>query len=92
MILKVFIIWYLAINIVLFCLMGIDKHRARHNKWRVSEAALLTCSCLGAFLGGFAGMHLFHHKTKKLYFHVVFFLSAAIHIFLIITVIKLFTA
>jgi len=83
MIIKLFIIWYLAINIVLFCLMGIDKQRAIHGKWRVPESTLLFTSCIGGFLGGFLGMYLFRHKTKKVYFHIVFWLSSAIHIFLL---------
>lgn len=84
MIYKAVILWYFAINIVLFILMGIDKYRAVHKKWRIPEATLLISSCLGGFVGGFLGMHLFHHKSKKIYFHIIFWLSALLHILLII--------
>jgi uncharacterized membrane protein YsdA (DUF1294 family) len=60
-------------------MMGIDKYKAKHHKWRISEATLLTTALIGGFLGGFSGMHLFKHKTKKVYFHVVFTLATLIH-------------
>jgi uncharacterized membrane protein YsdA (DUF1294 family) len=85
---KFILIWYLATSAVLFALMGIDKHKAIHKKWRVPEATLLTCSAIGGVIGGFAGMHLFHHKTKKWYFHAVFWMSLIVHIAVVCMVIK----
>lgn len=91
MIIRILILWYLAVNIILFCLMGIDKYKAKHNKWRIPEATLLSLSLLGAPVGGFAGMHLFHHKTKKLYFHIVFWTAALLHITILIYLTGRFT-
>ena len=54
----------LALNLLAFCLMGIDKRRAVRGRWRIPERTLLlSCACFGA-LGGLAGMRLFHHKTR----------------------------
>ncbi len=45
--------------------MGIDKYRAVHDLWRISEPALFLFPLLGGGVGGFLGMLLFHHKTRK---------------------------
>ena len=57
-------IYYLfAINIVSFFLYGIDKYKAKKNKWRISEATLLMMAVIGGSIGAWAGMRLWHHKT-----------------------------
>lgn len=75
---KVLILYFAIINIITFFLYGIDKSRARRDAWRISEFTLIGCAALGGALGAFLGMHLFHHKTKKLKFRIL------IPIFLII--------
>ena len=52
-----------AINIVSFFLYGIDKYKAKKNKWRISEATLLMIAVIGGSIGAWAGMQLWHHKT-----------------------------
>ena len=58
---KVMAVYYAAVNILLFALMGIDKVRAKRGQWRIREATLAAVSLLGGGVGGFAGMRLFHH-------------------------------
>ena len=55
-------------NLIAFILMGIDKHKAVRDVRRISEKALLTACGLFAAPGGLIGMHVFHHKTRKLKF------------------------
>lgn len=55
--------YLLAINIVSFFLYGIDKYKAKKNKWRISEATLLMMAVIGGSIGAWAGMRLWHHKT-----------------------------
>ena len=55
--------YLLAINIVSFFLYGIDKYKAKKNKWRISEATLLMIAVIGGSIGAWAGMRLWHHKT-----------------------------
>ena len=45
-----------AINIVAFFLYGIDKWKARHDKWRATEARLIAVALLGGSVGAFLGM------------------------------------
>lgn len=60
--------YLIAINIAAFCLMGMDKRRAKRHLWRISEKTLFLPALLGGSLGGILGMHLFRHKTKHWYF------------------------
>ena len=57
-------------NLAAFLLMGIDKRRAVRDVWRIPERTLLTACGLFAAAGGLIGMHVFHHKTRKLKFSV----------------------
>lgn len=66
------IIYFFIINIIAFFAMWIDKSKARRGSWRIKESTLFTLVLLGGGIGGIAGMYLFRHKTKKLYFTVGF--------------------
>lgn len=48
--------------------MGIDKSRAKRQKWRISEKTLFASALLGGSIGAILGMRMFHHKTKHWYF------------------------
>ena len=86
--LKIFVIYYVAINIVGFLAMGIDKFKAKKQMWRIPENTLLLISFLGGSIGAFAGMKLFHHKTLHPQFKYgipAFFVINLICIYFIIT-------
>lgn len=52
------------VSIITFILFGLDKRRAVTHNWRIPEKTLLICSLFGG-IGGFLGMIIFHHKTRK---------------------------
>ncbi len=59
------IITYLIfINLTSFLLMGIDKYKAIHHKWRISEKTLFISALLFGSIGALLGMYTFRHKTK----------------------------
>ena len=70
--LKYIIVYLVAINIIGFLAMFIDKHKAKRGLWRISEKSLFIITLLGGGIGTIAGMYLFRHKTKKLYFTIGF--------------------
>ncbi len=76
--------YFIIINIVLFLLMGYDKHEAKIQQWRVSEKALFLFALFGGSIGGIVGMYLFHHKTKKWYFKYGFPLILICQVILLI--------
>ena len=64
------IIYLTVVNILAFTLYGIDKKKAEKNKFRISEATLITIAVIGGSLGALLGMRIFHHKTRKKKFTV----------------------
>ncbi len=68
--LYVFLCCLIVLNLLLFVLMGLDKHAARRGARRVSETALLALAVLGGSVGGMLGMILFRHKTRKPAFRI----------------------
>lgn len=65
-------IYFISINLFSFLLCGLDKWKSIHHRWRISENFLLLWSFLGGCFGFLSGMYLFHHKTKKVKFRLVF--------------------
>lgn len=61
---NLFFCYLIGINLCAFALMGIDKKKARHNAWRISERNLLLSALAGGSVGGILGMKVFRHKTK----------------------------
>ncbi|MBR1427606.1 MAG: DUF1294 domain-containing protein [Prevotella sp.] len=62
-ILHIALIYLATINVVTFFTYGIDKWKARRNKWRIAEATLLGMAVIGGSIGAWAGMKTWHHKT-----------------------------
>lgn len=82
---KIVIFAYLvAINILAFCMYGIDKWKARNHKWRISENALMLVAFFGGGVGAFCGMQCFRHKTKHLKFKICIPLFMILQIVMII--------
>ncbi len=69
-----------AMSLALFILMGIDKQKAKKEKWRIPEKRLFIFAFLGGAVGGTLGMYVFHHKTKHWYFKLGFPAIAIIQI------------
>ena len=61
--LHILIAFLAALNVLTFFLFGIDKYKAKHSRWRISEATLLRLSVLGGSIGAWLGMKVWHHKT-----------------------------
>ena len=63
--LKLLILYLAAVNLLAFFLYGLDKRKAKKERWRIPERTLLGVAALGGALGAFAGMRVFRHKTRK---------------------------
>ncbi len=66
------IIYLVAINLITFLVMWLDKRKAKKGRWRIPENTLLLFVLLGGGIGGIAGMYVFHHKTNKAKFVIGF--------------------
>ena len=86
---KNIVIYLVVINILGFLVMGLDKWKAKNEKWRIPENTLLLFTILGGGIGTISGMYIFRHKTKKAKFTVgmpaILVLEIALFIYLYIT-------
>ena len=73
-------IYLVAMNVVTFFMYGIDKWKAKHSKWRISEATLLGLAVIGGSIGAWLGMRVWHHKTmhKKFLFGIPLIIVAQV--------------
>lgn len=63
-------LYLLIINALGLLIMLVDKEKAKKHLWRIPESTLLTVAALGGSVGCYAGMRLFHHKTRKPKFYI----------------------
>jgi len=64
--------------------MGIDKWKAKHNRYRISEKLLFISAIPFSSFGFALGMKVFHHKTRKWYFKLGSFILMILHLFIIL--------
>ena len=78
--------YLIVINVITLIVYGINKWKAKYNKWRIPEATLLILATVGGSIGAWTGMKLFHHKTmhKKFKYGVptIFILQIVIALFI----------
>lgn len=86
---KYFWIYLAVVSLASFCAMGIDKYKATHHKWRITERTLVLLAAIGGALGGCLGMLLFRHKTKHALFVWSFPILLAMWIVIVVLVCKL---
>ncbi len=75
-------IYLLIINALGLLIMLADKIKAKKGLYRIPEAVLLGIGFLGGSVGCYAGMVLFHHKTRKPKFSIGLPVMVALHILL----------
>ncbi|MGI6201230.1 MAG: DUF1294 domain-containing protein [Christensenellales bacterium] len=74
---------WVAMSLVGFAAMGVDKARAKRGAWRISEARLMAVAALLGAPGVLLGMLTFRHKIRhpKFRFGVPLLLAAQIALF-----------
>lgn len=65
-------------NLLGFALVAVDKWRAKTERWRTSEFALVIPAALGGWPGILLAMKWFRHKTRKRSFQLKLFLGAVL--------------
>ena len=85
---RILFIYLLVINVATLLTFGIDKWKARNNRSRLREAALLGLAVLGGSIGAWLGMRVWHHKTlhRKFKYGVPLILLVQIAIAIALTV------
>ncbi len=65
------LIYTASINLISLLMFGVDKLKAKHDAWRLSERSLYLVSFLGGVFGSVLGMKIFRHKTRKTKFKII---------------------
>ncbi len=58
----------IAVNIIGFIIVGIDKYKARRKLWRIPERVFFGFAIAGGSIGIYVGLLVFKHKTRYWYF------------------------
>ncbi|MDO4223400.1 MAG: DUF1294 domain-containing protein, partial [Acinetobacter sp.] len=72
-------LWYSAWSSVTFVLYAYDKSQAEQAKWRISERYLHGLAWLGGWIGASFAQVLLLHKSKKVAFQRIFFITLLVH-------------
>ncbi len=80
------LVWHLAACAVSASLYATDKRRAVSGGWRIPEKRLHLIDVLGGWPGGWIARRRLRHKTSKIPFVVVFWMTALLHALLVGTV------
>lgn len=68
---QIAIIYLLAVNVFAFVVYGVDKWKAVHDKWRISENTLILTAFIGGAFGALLAMKTFRHKTQHYKFRIL---------------------
>ena len=75
-------------NLVVFGLYAEDKRRAKRGLWRISEKALLRSAFMFGGIGAIISAHICHHKTRKWYYQVVWWIGVILDVLIIVFILK----
>ena len=70
---------YVLLSVWLFVFYGIDKSAAQRRGWRAPESMLHLGAVLGGWPGALVAQSVFHHKTVKQPFRVVFWATVGLN-------------
>lgn len=70
---------YLIASVVAFITYALDKSAARNDRWRTAENTLHLFAVLGGWPGALVAQRMLHHKSKKLSFQVVFWITVILN-------------
>lgn len=62
---KIGLVYLTFVNLIAFILYGVDKWKAKRDRWRIRERTLLLWAAAGGGAGALLGMKLWRHKTRK---------------------------
>jgi uncharacterized membrane protein YsdA (DUF1294 family) len=80
--------WLVTVNVIAFGYFGFDKGQAQNSGARVPEVVLYSLAAAGGSPGAFLAMRIFHHKTIKGKFRLLFWSIVLIQAALILWLLK----
>lgn len=80
---KNLVMGYFAMSIITFIAYALDKSKARRGAWRTPESTLHSLALAGGWPGAIIAQQALRHKSKKVAFKVVLWLTVAINILIL---------
>ncbi|HHQ4531913.1 TPA: DUF1294 domain-containing protein [Aeromonas veronii] len=74
---------YASLSVMTFIAYAIDKHAAQHNHWRTQESTLHLLALLGGWPGALSAQQLLRHKSAKVEFRQVFWVTVFLNLLLL---------
>jgi len=74
------VVLYAGMSLVTFVAYALDKRAAAASGWRVAEGSLLALGLAGGWPGAIVAQQLFRHKTVKVSFQVVFWVTVVVNV------------
>jgi uncharacterized membrane protein YsdA (DUF1294 family) len=71
---------YLIASIITFLVYAHDKYAAKHNRWRTKESTLHSLALLGGWPGALLAQKVLHHKSSKVAFQRVFWVTVVVNV------------
>lgn len=71
---------YIGMSVVTFLAYALDKRAASRAGWRLSEGSLLALGLAGGWPGAVVAQQLLRHKTVKMSFQVIFWVTVAVNV------------
>lgn len=78
--LTIITIYYAAVSIAAFMMVGVDKGLARRGLYRVAERRIFAAAALGGWAGVLIAMALFRNKTRKKGFRETVYICVALNL------------
>lgn len=73
----------LLVSLITFCAYALDKRAARRGAWRTSESTLHLLALFGGWPGALLAQRWVRHKTRKVAFLRVFWITVVLNVCLI---------
>jgi len=73
------IAFYVLVSFFTFVVYRFDKQAAEFNDWRTRENSLHLLSLLGGWPGALVAQRMFHHKSKKTSFQMIFWATVLLN-------------
>jgi len=70
---------YIVASLLAFIMYAVDKSAAKRGAWRTQESTLHLLSVVGGWPGALVAQQKFRHKTKKLSFQMIFWVTVLLN-------------
>lgn len=79
---------YIGLSFLTYIAYWMDKRAAQRKRSRIPETTLLSLGLIGGWPGGLLAQQTLRHKTRKLIFQVLFWLSALLNVAVIAYILR----